>query len=145
MKKYLFTLLALASLSAVWMCACTSSNDETANEEEEEEIVEEVVTYYKNPVINRDAPDPTVVRGKDGKFYAFSTMQNGNVPVYQSTNLADWEYYGEAYAPAKVPKFVPNAGIWAPMQITLREDMYYISRCQLGVANGRQVLAVQQQ
>lgn len=114
MKKYLFTLLALASLSIVWMCACSSSNDEPANEDEEEEVVEEVVTYYKNPVINRDAPDPTVVRGKDGKFYAFSTMQNGNVPVYQSTNLADWEYYGEAYVPAKVPKFVPGAGIWAP-------------------------------
>ena len=114
MKKYLFALLALASLSIVWMCACSSSNDEPANEDEEEDVVEEVVTYYKNPVINRDAPDPTVVRGKDGKFYAFSTMQNGNVPVYQSTNLADWEYYGEAYVPANVPKFVPGAGIWAP-------------------------------
>ena len=115
MKKYLFAILAFAMLAAVWMCACSSSDDETnVGEDEEKEEIEEVVTYYKNPVINRDAPDPTVVRGKNGKFYAFSTMQNGNVPVYQSDNLANWEYYGNAYADMNVPKFVPNAGIWAP-------------------------------
>lgn len=115
MKKYLLAILAFTLLTSVWMCACSSSSDEPIiEEEEEEEEIKEVVTYYTNPVINRDAPDPTVVRGKDGKFYAFSTMQNGNVPVYQSDNLANWEFYGNAYANMNVPTFVPGAGIWAP-------------------------------
>lgn len=115
MKKYLLAILAFTLLTSVWMCACSSSGDEPIiEEEEEEEEIKEVVTYYTNPVINRDAPDPTVVRGKDGKFYAFSTMQNGNVPVYQSDNLANWEFYGNAYANMNVPTFVPGAGIWAP-------------------------------
>ena len=115
MKKYLLAILAFALLTSVWMCACSSSSDEPIiEEEEEEEEIKEVVTYYTNPVINRDAPDPTVVRGKDGKFYAFSTMQNGNVPVYQSDNLANWKFYGNAYANMNVPTFVPGAGIWAP-------------------------------
>lgn len=115
MKKYLLAILAFALLTSVWMCACSSSGDEPIiEEEEEEEEIKEVVTYYTNPVINRDAPDPTVVRGKDGKFYAFSTMQNGNVPVYQSDNLANWKFYGNAYANMNVPTFVPGAGIWAP-------------------------------
>ena len=115
MKKYLLAILAFTLLTSVWMCACSSSGEEPIiEEEEEEEEIKEVVTYYTNPVINRDAPDPTVVRGKDGKFYAFSTMQNGNVPVYQSDNLANWEFYGNAYANMNVPTFVPGAGIWAP-------------------------------
>ena len=114
MSKHLFKLLVIASLMATLFCACSSSNDATNTEEEAEEEEAIVVTYYKNPVINRDAPDPTVVRGRDGKFYAFSTMQNGNVPVYQSDDLVNWEFYDNAYVQANVPKFVPNAGIWAP-------------------------------
>ena len=112
MRKYLFALLAMAVASSVIFCACSSSDDEVIPEEPEEP--EEVVTYYKNPVVNNDAPDPTVVRGKNGKFYAFSTMKDGNVPVYQSDNLANWTFIGNAYTPANVPRFVKDAGIWAP-------------------------------
>ena len=111
MKKYLFSLSAIAILMSVWFCACSTNEGELVEEEEEEEEV--VVTYYKNPVINNDAPDPTVVRGKDGKFYAFTTG-GGNTPVYCSENMVDWEFYGNAYTNANVPNFVPNAGLWAP-------------------------------
>ena len=112
MRKYFYALMAIALLTSTWLCACSSSGEEAPIEEEEEEVVEK--TYYRNPVINRDAPDPTVIRGKDGMFYAFSTMQNDNVPVYKSPDLVNWEFYDGAYTPANVPRFVPNAGIWAP-------------------------------
>lgn len=80
--------MAIAAISAITLCACSSDEEETVVEEEVEEEV--VVTYYRNPVIDKDAPDPTVIRGKDGKFYAFSTMQDGNVPVYRSDDMVNW-------------------------------------------------------
>lgn len=69
---------------------------------------------YRNPVIDCDAPDPTVIRGEDGLFYAYSTMRGGNVPVYRSEDLVNWEHLGGAFREGEVPKFVPKAGIWAP-------------------------------
>lgn len=110
MKKYLYALLAVATLSSLTLCACSSDEEDVV--EEPEDKVE--VKYYQNPVINNDAPDPTVIRGNDGKFYAFTTMQNGNVPIYRSDDMINWRYYSGAYAALNVPTFVPNAGIWAP-------------------------------
>ncbi len=69
---------------------------------------------YTNPVINNDAPDPTVIRAKDGTFYAYSTMRHGNVPVYKSQDMVNWEFVGGAFRRGEVPRFVPRAGIWAP-------------------------------
>ena len=69
---------------------------------------------YTNPVINNNAPDPTVIRAKDGTFYAYSTMQRGNVPVYKSQDMVNWEFIGGAFRRGEVPKFVPKANIWAP-------------------------------
>ena len=37
---------------------------------------------YTNPVINRSAPDPTVVRADDGTFYLYSTEDVTNLPIY---------------------------------------------------------------
>ena len=111
MKKYLYAILAMTLLASTMLCACSSSDEEEVVEEEEEEVV---VKYYRNPVINNDAPDPTFIKGNDGKFYAFTTMQDGNVPVYRSEDLVNWTYYSGAYTNANVPKFVPGAAIWAP-------------------------------
>lgn len=69
---------------------------------------------YTNPVINNDAPDPTVIRAKDGTFYAYSTMRHGNVPVYKSQDMVNWEFVGGAFRRSEVPRFVPRASIWAP-------------------------------
>lgn len=69
---------------------------------------------YTNPVIDNNAPDPTVIRAKDGLFYAFSTMRHGNVPVYRSEDMVNWEYLGGAFEKGEVPRFVPRAAIWAP-------------------------------
>ena len=69
---------------------------------------------YTNPVINRDAPDPTVIRAEDGMFYAYSTWRDRNIPVYKSSDMVNWEYLGGVFAEGEVPQFVPKAAIWAP-------------------------------
>ena len=97
MKKYLFSLAVVALLAS-----CSGVNGEDA------------ATTYTNPVIDNNAPDPTVIRAKDGMFYAYSTMRQGNVPVYKSADMVNWEYLGGAFRRGEVPKFVPRAAIWAP-------------------------------
>ena len=75
--------------------------------------VDEKATFT-NPVINRDAPDPTVIRAEDGYYYMYSTQRDGNLPIYKSKDMISWEYLGGAFRRGEVPKFVPRAGIWAP-------------------------------
>ena len=108
MKKYLY-LLAAAAL----MCSCSGvkGDDKAAT--------------YTNPVIDNNAPDPTVIRAKDGTFYAYSTMQRGNVPIYKSKDMVNWEFIGGAFRRGEVPKFVPKANIWAP-DINLIEGKYVL-------------------
>ena len=86
---------------------------------------EKATATYTNPVIDNNAPDPTVIRAKDGTFYAYSTMQRGNVPVYKSQDMVNWEFIGGAFRRGEVPKFVPKANIWAP-DINLIEGKYVL-------------------
>ncbi|MBQ2037143.1 MAG: family 43 glycosylhydrolase [Alistipes sp.] len=95
--KNLFSLAVVALLIS---CSGVKSDDMAAT--------------YTNPVIDNNAPDPTVIRAKDGTFYAYSTMMYGNVPVYKSQDMINWEYIGGAFRKGEVPKFVPKANIWAP-------------------------------
>ena len=95
--KNLFSLAVVALLIS---CSGVKSDDKAAT--------------YTNPVIDNNAPDPTVIRAKDGMFYAYSTMRQGNVPVYKSADMVNWEYLGGAFRQHEVPKFVPRAAIWAP-------------------------------
>ena len=44
---------------------------------------------YRNPVIDNDAPDPTLIRAEDGAYYAYTTMRRGNVPIYRSEDLVE--------------------------------------------------------
>ena len=60
------TLLAWLSLSAQFSLAQTST--------------------YSNPVIDKSAPDPTVIRAEDGTYYLYATEDTRNVPIYRSTN-----------------------------------------------------------
>ena len=69
---------------------------------------------YTNPVIDRDAPDPTVIRAQDGTFYAYATWRDRNLPVYKSVDMVNWEYLGGAFEQDKVPMYVYKGAIWAP-------------------------------
>lgn len=94
-------LLLIAVLA--FACGCTSSS-----------VGKRAVTQFANPVVNRDAPDPTVIRAEDGSYYMYSTQRDGNLPIYKSADMISWEYLGGAFRRGEVPKFVPKAGIWAP-------------------------------
>jgi arabinan endo-1,5-alpha-L-arabinosidase len=53
---------------------------------------------YTNPVFAENAPDPAIVRGDDGMFYAFTT-ESAFLPfqVLKSADLTSWERVGGAF------------------------------------------------
>ncbi len=66
---------------------------------------------YTNPVINRSAPDPTVIRHSDGTYYLYATENVRNLPIFKSDNLVDWELVGTAFTDATRPQMVPDGAI----------------------------------
>ena len=69
---------------------------------------------YRNPVIPNSAPDPTVIRAKDGYFYLYATEDVRNVPIYRSKDLVEWVFLGTAFTDDSRPKWNSKGGIWAP-------------------------------
>ena len=78
---------------------------------------------YVNPVMVNDAPDPSIIRGDDGAFYAYTTQAYHDVefttlPILRSTDLVTWELVGDAFAGDARPSWiVPGSGngdVWAP-------------------------------
>ena len=82
---------------------------------------------YANPVIRRNVPDPSLIRGGDGFFYLYSTEAVRNLPIYKSRNLVDWEFVGTAFTDETRPDFEEKGGIWAPdiNKIGRRYVLYY--------------------
>ena len=99
MKRILFAVMCVAA-AALSSCSGVKS--------------EQYIATYTNPVIDINAPDPTVIRAKDGTYYAYATWRNKNVPVYKSTDMVNWEYLGGAFKQDEVPMYVENGAIWAP-------------------------------
>jgi arabinan endo-1,5-alpha-L-arabinosidase len=81
---------------------------------------------YRNPVsaaVGDTYADPSVIRGKDGWWYAFATsdpLREGErdpvlIPVSRSADLAHWQYVGPVFTAADRPAWVtPTSGLWAP-------------------------------
>ncbi|PWU52693.1 glycoside hydrolase family 43 [Micromonospora globispora] len=81
---------------------------------------------YRNPISADFADtfaDPVVVRGDDGFWYAYGTSdplregekQAHRVPTARSSDLVDWTYVGDAFAPDQRPSWAaPGAAFWAP-------------------------------
>ena len=91
---------------------------------------------YANPVFVNDAPDPSVIRGDDGAFYAYTTQAYHGadfttLPILRSTDLVNWELVGDAFAgDARPPWIIPGKGsgdVWAPhiARIGGRYLLYY--------------------
>jgi arabinan endo-1,5-alpha-L-arabinosidase len=74
---------------------------------------------YRNPVLDNDAPDPSVIRAADGTYYAYTTQayfgaQFVNVPILHSSDLVSWELAGDAF-PDNPEWAVRSPGdMWAP-------------------------------
>ena len=100
-------------------------------------------SLYSNPVINESAPDPTVIRADDGRFYLYATENVRNVPIYSSDNLVEWKFEGTAFTNDTRPQMVPDGSIWAPdiQKIGDKYVLYYSKsrwggewECGIGVA-----------
>src|SRR3954469_20713569 len=56
---------------------------------------------YRNPVLNRDFPDPTVIRAANGAYYAYATETDRggrhiDIQVAKSRDLVHWRSLGDA-------------------------------------------------
>ncbi|MDR0505872.1 MAG: family 43 glycosylhydrolase [Dysgonamonadaceae bacterium] len=98
---------------------------------------------YRNPVIRRSVPDPTVIRVSDGSFYLYSTEDVRNLPIYRSDDLVNWKFVATAFTEESRPSFEPKGGLWAPdiNYINGKYVMYYSMSvwggewtCGIGVA-----------
>ena len=79
---------------------------------------QEKKTIYKNPVIDKTFPDPTVIKANDDYFYAYSTnacydSSCTNIQVARSSNLYEWEILADAL-PIKPVWASRTQQFWAP-------------------------------
>ena len=81
---------------------------------------------YTNPV-SRDFADtfadPSVIKAKDGYWYAYGTTDPLNegegtrhiIPTARSADLVNWTYVGDAFTESTLPGWAaPDAALWAP-------------------------------
>ena len=87
-------------------------------------------TFFSNPIIATDAPDPSIIDGEDGYYYLFGTGGN----VFRSRDCVNWTKLGFAFE--KAPSFVPGCNaIWA-MDVNKIGDkfvMYFSSSAWGGI------------
>jgi arabinan endo-1,5-alpha-L-arabinosidase len=83
---------------------------------------------YTNPVSQQVVdtfPDPTIIRGKDGAWYAYGTTnpifnskgETGEhiLPMLRSTDMVSWNYAGDVFAVGATPSWWPGGTRpWAP-------------------------------
>ena len=74
---------------------------------------------FKNPVFDFDFPDPTVIRARDGFFYAYATntVVDGklhHIQVARSKDLIDWKRLPDAMPERPVWADKPEPKFWAP-------------------------------
>ncbi|MDD4514092.1 family 43 glycosylhydrolase [Massilibacteroides sp.] len=103
----------------ILFAACAKSDNTGNSGKEPVPEVDDSQIAYHNPVIRIAAPDPTVIRVKDGTYYLYATEDIRNVPIFKSENMIDWEEVGTAFTKESRPDFIDNkenlhAAIWAP-------------------------------
>jgi xylan 1,4-beta-xylosidase len=85
--------------------------------------------HYPNPLIPGFYPDPSVVKVGGDHYLATSTFEYlPGVPVFHSTDLANWELIGHVVErPGQLASYdIPtNGGAWAPT-IRSRNGTYYV-------------------
>lgn len=89
------------------------------------------VVMYENPVMDRTFPDPTIIKGGDGLFYAYATQAIDtagggmtNIQVAKSEDLVHWEYLGEGL-PNKPAWASKTQNFWAP-HVIFADNKYYM-------------------
>lgn len=82
---------------------------------------------YQNPVTSGvvdTLPDPVMIRGKDGYWYAYGTQnpvfqskgETGErmLPILKSADMTRWEYAGQVFTPGTQPAWHGGSRLWAP-------------------------------
>lgn len=94
---------------------------------------------YTNPVSTPGAPsfpDPSVIRGIDGTWYAFGTSDPigpggtfPQIPILRSTDLLHWKLVGQVFPGARPAWVTADAGLWAPdvRFVDGRYVLYYVA------------------
>jgi beta-xylosidase len=106
---------------------------------------------YTNPVttgVVDTFPDPAMIRGKDGYWYAYGTQnpvfqtkgEDGErmLPILRSADMTHWDYAGEVFTPETKPAWHQGSRLWAP-DIRYVNGSYYLyysvpGRANLGLA-----------
>ena len=94
---------------------------------------------FTNPVIRNSVPDPSIIKAHDGYYYLVGTEDIGNVPVFRSHNLVDWQQTGTAFTNDTHPNWLTDGAVWAPdiNYIGGQYVMYYsLSKWGEGTFNG---------
>ena len=99
----------------LFFAACSGDDPVSGDDEDPDPDPGPAKSYYFNPVIRRDAPDPTVLRAQDGMFYLYSTNSSaGSIPIYRSADLVNWDLVGAVFNSETYPQEPAGAQLWAP-------------------------------
>ncbi|MCA1653119.1 MAG: glycoside hydrolase family 43 protein [Sphingomicrobium sp.] len=106
-------------------------------------------TRYSNPVINRDFPDPSVIRASDGFYYVYATQSTGddgkwrNIQAARSSDLVHWTDLGDVL-PSKPSWARRTQDFWAPdvIQDHGHYILYYSAKPDEALSNDKQGLCL---
>lgn len=104
---------------------------------------------YTNPVWNADFADPTIIRAKDGYYYAYGTQTKRegkvlNLQVARSPDLVHWTHLGDAL-PVKPSWAKSTDSFWAPhvSEVGGKYYLYFSAKPDTAVApKGREGLCL---
>jgi arabinan endo-1,5-alpha-L-arabinosidase len=110
--------------------ACDQQAPTAASEQNEDDEPTIDGPAYENPVLGRDFPDPAVLQGPNGTYYAYATetLIDGeftNIQVATSEDLVEWTWEGDAF-PAGVDWAEEGRSYWAPHVVYAPEQDRYV-------------------
>ncbi|MGW2826564.1 family 43 glycosylhydrolase [Streptomyces sp. NPDC001443] len=121
------TARVLTALAAVLLAALPPAVQQATAVPQTSAAPRQTATTYTNPVtagVVDTFPDPAVIRGKDGYWYAYGTQnpvfqsagETGErmLPILRSADLTHWEYAGQVFTPATQPAWHGGSRLWAP-------------------------------
>jgi arabinan endo-1,5-alpha-L-arabinosidase len=119
-------LAALAAVALTITTMVTSPSDATARSST---AAAAHARGYHNAVLDRDFPDPDVIKASDGWYYAYGTEgdpggHHVNIQTARSRDLVHWRYLGDALP--SLPDWGDQAVVsWAP-EVVQRGGRYYL-------------------
>lgn len=101
-----------------------------------------------NPVLDANFPDPTLIKARDGFYYAYATQgevggQMHNIQVARSRDLAQWEQLGDGL-PEKPVWASRTQDFWAPhvAEHDGRFFLYYSAKPDIALEDGKSGLCL---